>query len=208
MLFNSLYVGCTRAKDLLIFCEDGAASLQNMLYKDVLVKNDYSEIMRYLHLDNSEIGWANDAAQNERYRRYKEAIIAYREADRLAGSGRYNHDIRRCLLLQSDTETHILFGKEKTEARRRIAHQLFKIGEFKHTLQIYTEVGDHFHSLLTALSMGEQCSLDQVKAFADDEQFCLCDTEQWSLVSDRLVAVDLMRQADILSNLKNKVKAV
>ncbi len=139
VLFNMLYVACTRAKDKLIICESNCPEdIRKLIYKDISVKDSLTNIKGYLDLDQDDEGWLKEAEHLLEERRYKNAIKAY---ERVSGVDVEN-DIKKCRLMLDVEEA--IGSIDTLDIVEKCAVELIDMEAYDFASQVYNQLKDRY----------------------------------------------------------------
>lgn len=98
LLFNLLYVACTRAKDRLIICETTSdINMNSVVYKDITIKDSLENVRGFMQLEVDDEGWLKEAARLEYMQQFDMARTAYSRVEKIDCS----KDILKCELMSS-----------------------------------------------------------------------------------------------------------
>ncbi len=96
LLFNMIYVGCTRAKErLIIYEKNSTCASEKMISKSAVFKKSVDDIRRFIDLKNDDEGWKTEAIRLEELGDYRSALLAYEHIEGMD----IKTDLSRCTYL-------------------------------------------------------------------------------------------------------------
>ena len=136
------YVAITRAKERLIIWDDVPVEdpISKTLYQNVMVKDNFKEIIRYISLDDDDEGWIDEGKRLEDVNDYLSAKHAYMRTKLVDTS----KEVQRCNAMLDYYKGLTMVGSEMLISCTQAAENLFDIGEFALAEDIYIKIAQMF----------------------------------------------------------------